>query len=302
MNKTLKGVLIVLSCTVFWAITGNAGAFLFETNRMTPAQVTSIRELFAGGVLVVYHAFKTKKKTLYLYKTKADLLRVIAFGLFGILFMQLFFYMAIEESNAPTASIIQYTAPFMVMAYFAIKTRKMPTPLMMTALFMALGGVFLLITHGDITTLAITEKALFFGLCAAVGYALYNIIPIDLLARYDSVQISGLGMLTAGVFLTILTRPFQQPYVLDLPSILAAGYVAIFGTLIPFVIYLEGAKLIGAPKASIIATAEPLLSTVIAVLFLNQTFYPIDYAGVILVIIAVMLLSVPDRKKLVQSD
>ena len=79
--------------------------------------------------------------------------------------------------------------------------------------------------------------------------------------------------------------------------LLALAFAVVMGTLFPFVAYLEGAKRIGPQNASILGSVEPLLSTAVAVLFLNQLFYPVDYAGVVLVVAAVILLSLADRKK-----
>ncbi len=297
MTDKQKGFLLVLFCTVCWAITGNLGTYLFVEKGMTPAQVTSVRQLFSGVFLVLIHAIQQPKKVSYLFRTKADVIRVVIFGLFGILFMQLFFYMAIEQSNAPTASIIQYTAPFLVMVYYSIVNRSFPKPVMIAALVMALLGVFLLVTHGDVDTLSISPLALLYGMMAAVGYSLYNILSIPLVTRYDSKQVSGLAMLVAGTTLTLALRPFTTPFVFDLGTVLALGFVAIFGTFLPFVLYLEGAKRITPQKASILATVEPLFSTVIAVLFLGQVFYAMDYLGVVLVVAAVILLSLPEQKR-----
>lgn len=301
MTKTRIGFLLVFFCTLCWAITGNLGTFLFVAKGMTPAQVTSLRQLFGGAILIAIHGIRKPDEIFLLVKKKEDFVRVILFGLFGILFMQLFFYMAIEKSNAPTASIIQYTAPFLVMLYYAVKTRRFPTPAMMGALILALTGVFLLVTHGDIGTLSISEYALLYGMLAAVGYALYNIMSVPLVLRYDARQIIGNAMIVSGIILTATMRPFQVPFLWDWQTFLAVGFVTVFGTALPFVLYAEGAKRMTPQKASILATVEPLISTVIAVLFLGQKFYTMDYLGVILVVLAVILLGLPENKVGIQK-
>lgn len=295
MSPTKKGLLLVIISALCWGITGNLGSFLFTEKGMTPAQFISIRMLITGCTLTGYHYYKFREKALYLFKTPADLIRLVLFGLLGVLFMQFFFFSAIRESNAPTATIMQYSGPFLVIISLSVIHRVWPKPLVIAAMMLAMTGTVLLLTHGDLTTLSVSNIALFYGVLSAIGYALYNILPVKLLLRYETTQIAGLAMIVGFAALTIITLPFSQSFIVDIETVLAMGFTIIMGTIFPFVAYLEGAKLIGPPKASILGSLEPLFSTLIAVFFLGASFYPIDYVGVALVIVSVIMLSLPDR-------
>ena len=297
MTKERQGFLLVLFSALCWAVTGNIGSFLFREKGITPEQITTVRLLCTGVALTLFQFVRKRDTFGYLFRTSADIIRTLLFGVVGVLFMQYFFYATIEQSNAPTATIIQYTGPFLVILGLSIYHRVPPNKKTVAAMLMAMAGTFLLITHGDPTSLALSDRALITGALSAIGYALYNVIPVPLLLRYDTPLVAGLGMIAGGSVLLLITRPFQNGMPMDGVILLALAFAVVMGTLFPFVAYLEGAKRIGPQNASILGSVEPLLSTAVAVLFLNQLFYPVDYAGGVLVVAAVILLSLADRKK-----
>ncbi len=297
MTKRQQGFLLVLFSALCWAVTGNIGAFLFREKGITPEQITTIRLLTTGITLLIYQLIRKRDTFGHLFRTRADVVRALLFGVTGVLFMQYFFYATIEQSNAPTATIIQYTGPFLVILALSIYHRVPPNRKTVVALLMVMTGTYLLITHGDPSTIALSNRALITGALSAVGYAIYNVLPVPLLLRYDTPLVAGVGMVAGGVVLMGVTRPFQGGMPMDWVILGALIFAVIMGTLFPFVAYLEGAKRIGPQNASILASVEPLLSTAVAVLFLNQLFYPLDYAGVVLVVAAVILLSLADQKK-----
>jgi drug/metabolite transporter (DMT)-like permease len=69
-------------------------------------------------------------------------------------------------------------------------------------------------------------------------------------------------------------------------------YIAICGTVLPFGLYLEGVNLIRSAKASVTGTLEPISAGVISYIFLNEIMEPLQLAGGVLVIAAVVLLQI----------
>lgn len=302
MKDSTKGILLVVMSALFWGVTGNVGSYLFNDKLMTPSQFIVIRLIMSGILLLIVHRYKSSGRSILKYPNSPDIIQLILFGVFGILFMQFFFFSAISESNAPTATIMQYTGPFVVILYLSIRHRVIPRLTVIIALFMALAGTALLLTHGDFTSLSISPLALRYGVLSVVGYAIYNIMSVKLLLRYDTTEIAGIAMLIGGIVLFLITRPFGTPFILDGGTIIGMAFGILFGTVFPFVAYLEGAKLIGPPKASVISTLEPLFSTIVAVLFLGAQFYNIDYIGIGMVMIAVIMLSLPDKKQVHETE
>ena len=74
-------------------------------------------------------------------------------------------------------------------------------------------------------------------------------------------------------------------------TLLAMGFIVIFGTTIPYLMFLNGVKYIGPTKSSLYASAEPLASTVVSVVWLKVHLEFIDYIGFVFIVAAVLLLS-----------
>jgi drug/metabolite transporter (DMT)-like permease len=79
---------------------------------------------------------------------------------------------------------------------------KAPGVFVLSAIMTSLVGTFLLVTHGDPTSLSISPAALFFGIASAFAAAFYTTYPSTLIARYGTLPIVGWSMLIAGLMLT----------------------------------------------------------------------------------------------------
>ena len=79
------------------------------------------------------------------------------------------YYLAVEDSNAGIATVLQYTAPVMIMVLLALKNWKLPGKNEILALILAFGGTVLLATHGNLTQLSVSKTTLIFGLSSAVA-------------------------------------------------------------------------------------------------------------------------------------
>lgn len=124
---------------------------------------------------------------------------MLAFAIFGITFCQFTYFMAIQASNAGTATVLQYLSPILILAVVCMRELRLPKGLELAAIGLSLFGTFVIGTHGDIHSFHITGEALFWGLLAAVSSMIYTIIPGGLILKYDIYQVLGFGMFLAGL-------------------------------------------------------------------------------------------------------
>lgn len=59
-------------------------------------------------------------------ENKRHVLRMLVYGVIGIAGCQMTYYLAVEDSNAGIATVLQYTAPVMIMVLLALKNWKLP--------------------------------------------------------------------------------------------------------------------------------------------------------------------------------
>ncbi|MGS6556657.1 EamA family transporter, partial [Escherichia coli] len=170
------------------------------------------------------------------------------FSVVGALTVQLTFLLTIEKSNAATATVLQFLSPTIIVAWFSLVRKSRPGILVFCAILTSLVGTFLLVTHGNPTSLSISPAALFWGIASAFAAAFYTTYPSTLIARYGTLPVVGWSMLIGGLILL----PF---YARQGTNFLAFFYLVVIGTSLTFSLYLKGAQLIGGPKASILSCA-----------------------------------------------
>ena len=196
----------------------------------------------------------------------------------------------------PIPTILQYIGPVFVLAFYALKTKTWPVLGEYLALIFALAGTFLLVTHGSTESLVISDQALFWGLLSALALAFYTIQPVGLLRSFSPAAITGWGMLVGGIVLSIWTQPWSFSGTWDGETWLAFGYIVIFGTVLAFYFFLTSVSKIGATFASLLCSVEPLAATLTAVLWLGVSFSGYDWAGTLLILSTVALLTLSKEK------
>lgn len=162
MGSTRKGMLNVLIAAVLWGSSGVCAQYIMEQSRMSSQFLTMIRLLFAGLILVTF-SFMHGDKIFSILKNRKDALSLLIFSVVGALTVQLTFLLTIEKSNAATATVLQFLSPTIIVAWFALARRTRPGILVLTAILTSLIGTFLLVTHGNPTSLSISSGALFLG-------------------------------------------------------------------------------------------------------------------------------------------
>ncbi|BBU79665.1 hypothetical protein EIMP300_10650 [Escherichia coli] len=222
----------------------------------------------------------------------------------GALTVQLTFLLTIEKSNAATATVLQFLSPTIIVAWFSLVRKSRPGILVFCAILTSLIGTFLLVTHGNPTSLSISPAALFWGIASAFAAAFYTTYPSTLIARYGTLPVVGWSMLIGGLILLPFYARQGTNFVVNGSLILAFFYLVVIGTSLTFSLsvrampsHLKGAQLIGGPKASILSCAEPLSSALLSLLLLGITFTLPDWLGTLLILSSVILISMDSRRR-----
>ena len=274
-----------------WGFSGCCGQFLFEQKGIQAPWLVAVRLLFAG-ILLVLTGFKLHGRgNLNVFKKRRDTIHLLAFAIFGITFCQFTYFMAIQASNAGTATVLQYLSPILILLVVCGREKRLPKGLEMAAIGLSLLGTFVIGTHGDIHTFHITGEALFWGLLAAVSSMIYTIIPGGLILKYDIYQVLGFGMFFGGIAMGAAVRPWNYEIAWDGGTIGALAGVVIVGTALAYGLYLQGVSLIGPLKGSVLGSVEPVSAVVISVFWLGTRFTLPDFLGFALILGAVFALT-----------
>ena len=295
-KHAILGVLLALLSGVCWGLSGTAGQYLFSHYGVDSGWLTCLRMLVAGATLTVVSLMKKNRTLPQLFHRKQDVLRLILFAVFGLMLSQFGYLQAIRYSNAGTATAIQYIGEAFVLIAVCIKAKRLPGLSELGGLALALAGVFLLASHGRLTSLSISPLGLLWGLLAAVALAVYTLVPGDLIPRFGNMTVTGAAMLIGGVVLTVLLRPWGRYVPLDLKGLGCLALVVVAGAIFSYSAYLQSVVFIGSVKAGLIAASETVAAPLFTLLWLGTTFVWADYLGFACIAAMVVLLALPGLK------
>ena len=293
MSNSLKGILLTVVAGIAWGLSGTSGQYLMAHGISAPV-LTNLRLLVAGGILMFLAYATAKDKMLAFLKDRKSLLSLLMFALIGLFLNQFAYLSAIQETNAGTATVLQYVCPVGILIYSCIKDKVVPTLAEIVSIILAIGGTFLIATHGQLDQLSITPSGLLWGLFSAWTYALYIILPIALIKKWGSSLVIGVGMVIAGLVALPFTGVLQADIPTSLDFLLAFAGIILIGTVFAYTAFLKGASLIGPVKSSLLASIEPISAVFFAFLIMNEQFYTIDFLGMAMILVAVTLISLKD--------
>ena len=132
------------------------------------------------------------------------------------------------------------------------------------------------------------------GLGASACYTGYILLGGRLLPGLPPLGSTATILTAAAIVWGAIATGTQQLTIAWTPSRLAliAGF-AIIGTAIPILTFILGLRLVGASRAAILSTLEPVSTVLLAVIILGETGGGWQYAGGVLIVISVLVLEGP---------
>ena len=294
---TIIGTFLTIAGGILWGISGVCGQFLFQSKDVTASWLVPLRLVTAGFLLLCYYLIRDKGKAFDIWKTKRNRIDIIIYGLAGMMLCQYSYFQTIEWSNAGTATVIQYLGPALIVVWVCLQTKRLPEKKEVLGVILAVTGIFLIATHGNPTTLALSQKALIMGLISAVSVVIYTVKPARMQAEFDTPLILAWGMLIGGIALTIAFRPWNNKVIFDGETFTALAFIILFGTMAGFSMYMTGVKMIGSVRASLYSCVEPVASMVLTAVWMKVSFTTPDLIGTAFVIATIIILALPSPLK-----
>mgnify|MGYP000203629004 FL=1 len=300
MNKyqknIFKGTIYSLLSGLIWGICGILGEYFFAHYQVSSGWITSMRLLVAGSVVLILSSFQLRSQLFDIWKKRKNYLPFLAYAILGIFSVQFFFYLCVEYSNATTATILQFISPIFILLYNRIIYKKKASKSAIFYVLIAMIGVFLMATKGDLSKLSITLLALITGLLSALGLMFNVILPQRFAKNYGFVPTVGWGMIIAGLFSNVLYPVYEISFQIDAISILICLTIAFLGTAFAFFLSMKAVSLVSPLVVSVVSASEPLSSAILSVLFLGMVLDGFLVLAMILIIVPMIFLSIEESK------
>lgn len=296
MKDKHLGILLAITGAALWGTSGTAAEMLYQNTNVNTFWIVDVRSWLAGESLLLISLVHKGKGTFAIFKNPRDLLYAALFTVLGITGQQFTYFYTVSVSNAPTATVLTFSSPLLIIFWQAVRTRQMPRRIDMIAIFLAVVGTVILVTNGNFSHLAVTPKTLVWGSFSAVTQALAIAMPAKLFKKYGTITILAWGMLLGGIILSpaLVLMPATGVTVKEWSLVI---YIVTAGTVFAYSLYLSSVMYISAGLASMLEAFEPLVATILSVTLLGSDFGIMKMAGGVLIILATCLQVVPSPRR-----
>ena len=278
-----RGVIWVLVSAISFGFLGIFVKFAYREN-INSITLLFLRYLFASVIMFAYIKFKH----LDLKLAKKDLIAVLALG--GLCYSgQAFgFFQALRYLSAGITTLILYTFPVFVTIIAVYFLKERITRKTIIALVSALMGVFLIVYSNE---MEVNLKGVAFVMGSSFIYSIYITLSKITVKNVDPRTMGFYVMLsTALTFFVAGTSTGTLQINLTLKIFLLSLLIALIPTIIAIVTFFEGLKLIGASRASIISTFEPVITVTFGFLLLSEILSITQLFGGMMIIASVLIL------------
>lgn len=287
-TKKLDLILIIIAA-FFW---GSMGIFVrkLTTYGFDSMQIVSIRVTLAALIFCLFMLIRERDGFMI---SLSDIPVFLGLGFGSILFFTVCYFTAITIMPLSTAAILLYTSPIWIMLMSALFFHEKMNSKKLIALILAFGGCALV---SGISGDGITFTGLLLGLGSGIGYGLYSILGTVALRKYSPYTVTTYTILMAAVGSWTICKPANMISKFEKADdttglIIFCILTALVTAVIPFLAYTLGLRSVEASKAGIIATIEPVVATIIGIIFFSEKLTFLSGMGIVLVLSAVIVLN-----------
>jgi drug/metabolite transporter (DMT)-like permease len=282
-------------------------AFLFAVNGvlaksaiqvgLSPLRLTELRN--AGSmVLLILIVLIVRPRAFRV--TKKEIPFLIAYGVIAFTLVQFLYFFTISRLPVGIGTLLAFLAPIVVALYVKFFRKQPVRDRIWIAIALTLLGLGMMAQVWQGATLDAVGVAA--GLLLALALALYWILGESGQSHRDALSLTMWGFIFSTVTWSIIAPWTSFPY--DVLGKTAAPMVegwpgipvwaimtfgVIFGTATPFLLVLGSLRRLGAARAGIIGTTEPVWAAILAMALLGEMLTPIQGIGGLIVVAGIIV-------------
>ena len=281
MDK-LKGILFAaLSAATFGLIPLYANqAILDGVNNET---ILVYRYGIAGVLYAIYLLFRGTNMRL----SRGELQEVTIAGVGGYGITAFFLMWSYHYMPTGVATAIHFFYPVVVALLMAIFYKERLPLTVRAGIVLAICGVYLLSwTPGEVKWMG-----LFFVLMSTLTYGCYiTALNRPVLKRINPDVLTCYVLLFTALFYLIVAVARGKMEIITRPRFLMdMGQLAVLSTIVSARLLVAAVKLIGSVPSSVLGTLEPITAIVVGVLYFNEQLTYVNYLGLLVVLVAVLV-------------
>lgn len=291
--KNNKYTLAVISAGTLWGFMGFFRRSL-ENMGVSAIGCITVRCIFAAiafaiAILIIdKNAFKFKWKDFWCF---------CGTGIASLLIFGVCYFKAMDYMSLSAAAILLYTAPcFVILMSIPLFNEKL-TKRKLVAMIIAFLGCCLVSGIG-MGNQKLSAVGIALGLGAGICYALFSIFSRFAINRgYSSFTINFYSCILAGVGSLLFGGVHALPIISQSSgNFLFAGATGVITCFLPYLLYTYGLTGLENGKASIMASIEPVVATIVGLVIYHENLTVLSALGVVLVLSAIVLLNIKNKE------
>ena len=292
-SSRLSAFLLLAAANLFWSgnwITGRALRDAFD-----PVTLNFWRWVVATLVLAPF-ALPGLRANWKEIRRHAGILLLLSFT--GVVVFHSLVYFGLRSTAAVNAVLLNSSLPmFMLLCSWAIE-RERASARQVFGMLVSLAGILVIICRGDPTALLHLEFNVgdAWILLAMPIWGVYSVLlkrrPPGLGGIELLFVIAVLGVLILAPAVALLHAPLRRP---SAPEVLGVLYMGVFASVLAYICWNRGVAAIGANAAGFSVHLLPAFGTILAILFLGETFAAFHAIGIATILAGVLLATRPVR-------
>jgi len=296
-DKTRLGYAMVATAATLFAVNGSVSKVVLGAG-LSSLELAQIRNTAAAVLFFAFLVVVAPKK---LRVGRRELAFLVAFGLIGVALVQWLYFVAIENLPVGVALLIEFTAPLFVALFARFVYGEHVRRRIWFAVALCLTGLALVVElWSGVAFSTVGVTAAFGGAFALTAY----LLMAERERRHrDAASLSFYGFLFAALLWAVVQPLWEFPWdVLDdnvslqgnlseysAPIWMLVAFIVLIGTMVTFSLLVGSLRHISATRASIVATLEPVVATLIAWAWLGETFGATQLVGGAIVIAGILV-------------
>jgi drug/metabolite transporter (DMT)-like permease len=296
--KNILALIEVTLAVIFWG--GSFVATKIALQEVAPVTIVWLR--FAMGLVILGITAILRRQLVK--PSPKDWPNFALLGFIGITFHQWLQSTGLQTSQATTTAWIVATTPIFMAILAWIFLREKLQLLQILGIILAVGGVLLVVTQGDLSKLAkgqIGTIGDFLVLLSAPNWAIFSVLSRRSLQRHPASRLVFYVMAFGWLFTTILF--FLGPGIQDIFNLTWKGwsgiaFLGIFCSGLAYIFWYDALEVLPVAQTGAFVYLEPFITVIVAAILLDEPLLIFSILGGVVILFGVwMVQSGTNRKK-----
>ncbi|CAN5878111.1 EamA family transporter [soil metagenome] len=299
-RRTVVGLALALVSAATFGTSGSLAKGLLEAG-WSPAAAVTWRVTVGALVLAVPAGLAMRGRWHLLRRGWPS---IALFGAVAVAACQLSFFLAVERLSVGVALLLEYLGLILVVGWLWLRHGERPRPLTVVGAGLAVAGLVLVLDVFGVVQ--IDPVGVLWGLCAAVGLAVYFVVSADertglppLVVATGGLAMGAALLIVAGTLgLTSMQWSRTDVALAGSPvpwwlAVLALGLVA---AAVAYATGVAATRRLGSKLASFVGLTEVLFAVLFAWLLLGELPAPVQLVGGLLILGGVVAVKSDERR------